>query len=506
VAGVALCACTSGTVSEVLSPVPFQVTVVSKPSTLIDAPGFADQRGGGVFVDTLGRAVRVRSDGSTQPLESHPGNTVVPGAVRAVWPLGPFSALVGTATGLFVAESGWLISPPWQSLLGAEGFIGTALDQNGIAWLAHDSGLFRLEGGQLFELTANGAPLTGITTLAVAPGPSGGEAVWFGRVGKLQLAERHSASGYLIKGSGLAPEDIKGGVLTLAGLTPSPKSPGELWAVTAARALWRFTRGVWVRYDIGRQPEQLLSAGRFTWLRAGESLFRYDADAQVWGEAQGLAPGVTFQSVDAAGAAWVRDGSTTQAIADGWVPRLTGLFQDEQVYGTEALITVHVPTVSEVLAVTYRVDDGLEQEARVEKAVMGEGAQAGNWSFSLGGADAFGPKPFSLVAYNDGLHTLDVTALFLGGNTATRRVHFELKAGLSGTVSWAADIKPIFEARCAHCHTSGPGRDFTVYEAWQRDNGLIVAVVKEKRMPADGPLDPVLIGRIVRWANGGMLP
>ena len=47
-------------------------------------------------------------------LESHPGNTVVPGKATAAFRLGPRTALVETDTGLFLADAGWLIAPPWK--------------------------------------------------------------------------------------------------------------------------------------------------------------------------------------------------------------------------------------------------------------------------------------------------------------------------------------------------------------------------------------------------------
>ncbi len=501
-----LCACGTGSVSEALLPTPFDASVLLSSSAISSAPGFADQRGGGIFAGQNGQVLRLRADGSGGPLTAHPGNPVAPGSVTAVWPLGPFSALVGTSTGLFVAESGWVIAPSWQSLLSADGLVATVLDTHGVAWLAHQSGLFRLEGGQLFELTSGGEHLAGVTSLAVAPGPSGGEAVWFAGAEKLHCAERQSAGGYVIKESGLSPENLKGGVLALAGIAPSPLSSGELWATTPSGGLWRYRGGTWSHYALAPSPEQLLSAGRFAWLRAGDALYRYDADEGSWGEAKGLAAGLSLQAVDAAGTAWVREGEESHVISNGWVPRLSGVFQNEEVYGTEAVITAQVSTQTEILAVSYRIDEGEESQVRLDDALPGTGAHLGQWVFSLGGTAHSEPKPFSLAGYNDGPHTLSAIAIYKGGHMVTRRLHFELKAGLSGTVAWAANIKPLFEARCAKCHTSGPGRDLSAFELWKRDSGLIVAAVKDRRMPADGPLDPALIARIVRWVNGGMLP
>jgi hypothetical protein len=255
-----LCAC-GGVVSETLVPTPFDVTTVSTPMALTAAPSFADERGGGVFLDVSGRAVRVRIDGSAYLIENHPGNPVAPGPASAVWPLGPFSAVVTTTKGLFVAESGWLIAPPWREVLSAEGLVGTATGDNGVAWLAHSSGLFRLEGGELSELKAAGASITGITAVTVAPGHDTGAAVWFARGDKLTYAERTSTTTFTIKDSGLDPLETKGGIQAIAGVAASATNAGELWAITQKK-LWRFSGTTWSPYELPYAPKEMRAAGR----------------------------------------------------------------------------------------------------------------------------------------------------------------------------------------------------------------------------------------------------
>lgn len=502
---VALLAC-GGSVSETLVPTPFDATSITTPMALQAAPSFADERGGGVFLDVSGRAVRVRIDGSAYLIENHPGNPVAPGPASAVWPLGPFSAVVTTTKGLFVAEGGWLISPPWREVLTADGMVGTALGENGIAWLAHSTGLFKLEDGKLSELKEEGASITSITALAIAPGHDGAGAVWFARGEQLTYAARTTTSTFVIKDSRLLPQDLQGGVTALAGLAPSPASPGELWAITQKK-LWRFANAVWTPYELPYAPKEVRSAGRILWLRAGDGLFRYDADAAAWGEAKGLASVPTLLAADASGAAWVRVGQTTQAVSPGITPRLEGLFQNERLYGTEASIAALIPMGSGIESVFFKVDDGVEKEVTLADALPGEGPLASTLSFSMGGREPGGAvRPYSFIAVPDGPHTVTATARYAGGVLAPRVLHFQLVSGATGTVAWAADIKPIFEARCAKCHTDGPGRDLTTFDLWKTQSAAIVTAVKDKRMPADGPLDPTFIQRIARWANGGMLP
>lgn len=496
----------AGVVSETLSPTPVDVVQQQAPAELLAAPSLADERGGGIFVRADGRAVRVRFDGTVVPLESHPGNAVVPGVARAAYPLGPFTALVACDNGLFVADSGWLIEPPWRSALSSDGLIATALDVNGVSWLAHASGLYRLEAGALTELKVADASIEGITAIAVAPAADEGPALWFARSDKLSYAERTTRDGFVVKDAGLTAEQLKGGIVALAGLSPSPSSSGELWAITPS-TLWRFINARWQAYELGRAPSQMVSAGRVLWLKAGEDVFRYDADQPGWQQVQGLSGSKTLLAADAVGTAWLSLEAQTVAITVGSVPRVVGVFQSERVYAIETPITAMLPVSAMPGSVFFKLDDGIEKEVKRTAAVVGTGALSSTLLYSMGGRESSGaPKPASLAALNDGWHSLTATALFDDGSRQRRLLHFELKSGATGPVSYAADIKPIFETRCAKCHVTGPGRDLSSYELWVSQKDLIVNAVKDQRMPADGLMDATYVQRIARWANGGALP
>jgi hypothetical protein len=77
---------------------------------------------------------------------------------------------------------------------------------------------------------------------------------------------------------------------------------------------------------------------------------------------------------------------------------------------------------------------------------------------------------------------------------------------LATVPSWARDIRPIHEARCAKCHTTSPGRPLNTYELWKSNAQLINAAVRDLRMPADGPLDQQGLALIQRWVSSGALP
>jgi hypothetical protein len=502
----ALCAgCTGGTVSETLNPTSFDAVLVEAPVPLKASPSFADERGGGVFVDPTGLVVRLRADGSVGRLESHPGNSTAAGAASAVWPLGPYTALAATDRGLYVAESGWLIQPTWRDALTPEGLKATALGDNGVAWIAHESGLFRIEDGALSELKDGSASITGITGLAVAPSLSGASAIWFAQGEKLSWAEQTSKTAFNIGDSTLSADSVKGGITALAGLSAAPGSKGELWAITN-KVLWRHDEGGWHPYELGRAPKELVSSGRVLWLRAGDGLFRYDADAKTWTEAKGLAAVPTLLAADATGAAWVRVAEKTIAVSPQVTARVQGLFQSARVYASELLLNASVPVSSMPEQMAFTLDDGPETVVLAADANPGDGAAASQLFFSLGGVDASGrDKPYSLAGLMDGLHTLKVVTKFAGGSS-TRLLHWDFRGGSNVQLSYATDIKPIQLSRCDKCHTKGPGQVMSTYDDWVLQKEAITKAVGEQRMPADGLLDPASIQKIQRWVAAGAKP
>jgi hypothetical protein len=472
-------------------PTAFQPTEVRASTPLAAAPGFADQSGGGVFATATQGIVRLRLDGTQGALESHPGNTVAMGAVSAVFRLGPHSALVETASGLFLAESGWLIAPPWRTAL-ETGVTGTAQSADGTVWVAHARGLFRLHDGTLSELKAGGESLPGITSIAAAPALDGNPGVWVLREGTLSVVEVTGASTYRVRAADVtlnAGETVQ----ALAGVGPAVGKPGEVWLLTN-QGLLRRTKGTWLRVELAEPPSQLLAAGRFVWVKSGDALLMYDVDAVAWGQvAERDTAGATLLAVDESGCAWVQVGGESVALSHAPVPRVRGLYQGMQVV-EDGLVVRAVPPPGPA------PDSILFELGNNQVGVTGP-------DFSLGGAEADGTlRAYSFVGLPAGPHALTVVARFADGTEARRVVPFEYQPLSTAPLSWAADIRPIHESRCAKCHTTSPGRPLNTYALWKANAPLITASVREKRMPADGPLDPQLISVIQRWAASGANP
>jgi hypothetical protein len=496
-------ACTGDIGDTPILAKPLDLELAEAEVALTPDRGFADERGGGVFLGVEGEAVRLRADGSMGRLESHPGNTLPPGKVAHVFATGPFSALVSAENGVYMAESGWLIEPRWRDALSPEGVRAVAAAGDGIAWIAHDSGLFRLEAGELFQLEADGTTLSEIDALAVAPAPDGAKAVWFARGDSLRYAKQTGRQRYEIASADLSKEELKGKLLALASVSSAPGSPGQLWLISEHGVLMHGEQG-FQGYQTELDPSELLAAGRFVWLRAGEQVYRYDADGRSWGRLSELRA-ERLLAADAGGTLWLRAGEQTLQARPFALPRVQGLFEGARLYTADLHVRAQWPADESPDTVLFSLDDGEQVEQSALQALMGEGALA-TMDFALGGFDAAGrEKSFSLAGLSDGLHALTVRARF-AEREVMRKLNFELHTGGAGALSYARDVRPIFLARCAKCHEKGPGRVLTGYEDWVNEQERIVAAVVELRMPADGPLDPAQIKVLQRWAAGGALP
>lgn len=496
--------CTGSISENRLFPTQLEVELVPAEVPLDKLGGFADQRGGGIFVDTDGLPVRLKVDGTPGPLESHPGNSVTPGAARQVFPAGPFSALVAAENGLYFAESGWLIEPAWRDAMSPDGVVAAALGADGVAWVAHRDGLFRIEAGALSELKVSGKAIKGISALAAAPAPDGSNAVWFAQGKKLSFARQTARQSYEVLPGGPSDEELKGGITGLAGVSAAPGSVGELWLITP-NAVFQLADDGWVSFEPKGKPESIVSAGRFVWLRAGDTLYRYDADLRRWGEVRSLKKPATLLAADPSGSAWVLTDDGAFELRSSAAPRVLGLFESARVYQTDVLVRARIPASEEPETVSFALDDGKPVERLLADALPGDGSVA-TLDFALGGFDAAGrEKTFSLAGIKDGMHTLTVTARTKSGESS-RRLHFDYRSGDTAALSFAKDIEPIFVARCAKCHSMGPARELETYEQWVAEKERIVSAVVELRMPADGPLDPGQIQILQRWASGEAAP
>lgn len=470
---------------------PFDPAVVSTSFQVQDAAGFADERGDAMLIDLAGALIRVKADGTPGSLEPHPGNPGPVGAVRAAYPMGPHAALVAAEGGVFVAQQGWIIDPGWGIALDPAGLIGAADPGDGTAWIAHQGGLFQVNGGTLSELKVGGASVTGITALAAAPAEDGSEGIWYSDASGLHVVETTSSQTLVVRSASLAAGDGKDATAMVA-LTGGERSGGELWVLNAA-GLSRLSSSGWHPVGMGAKVEGLAARGRVAWVSSGGKLWRYDADLDAWEIAKGLT-NLRLLAADAAGGAWISVNGALQSVQKERMPRLVGLDESEVLEGSDLVVRALIPPGADAQSVVYTLE--------------GEQITAGPATFALGGEAADGSvMPYSLLGLASGSHTLKAMAQYSDGTTATREVPFTYAPYDDSPLSWAVDIYPIHVARCSRCHdAAGPAHDLSTYELWQADAARIAAAVSDRRMPADGPLDPLSRTKIIRWVQTGAAP
>jgi hypothetical protein len=189
----------------------------------------------------------------------------------------------------------------------------------------------------------------------------------------------------------------------------------------------------------------------------------------------------------------VQLGADVVALSRAPVPRVSGLYQGMQVVEDGLVLRALLPPGAEPVSVAFELNG-----ARVP---------AQGPLYSMGGEEADGtPKAYSLSGLDAGTYLLGVVALLPGGTEARRTVPFTYAPLSTAVLGWDKDVRPIYEARCAKCHDSGPGFPLSTYALWKENVDRITAAVREQRMPADGPLDPQQISLIQRWAASGANP
>ena len=482
---------------------PIQLTASSVP--LAAASGFADQRGGGIFVDNEAKPVRLRIDGSVAALENHPANAEAPGRVQRVLPIGADSAWVVADNGVYTARAGFLYELRLGQTIDPEALVAAAVGGEERAFVALKTGLFRLDDGALSELRVDGQPISGVTALAVAPAPDGSAAVWFAQGKRLRYAKQLPQARYEIGDSGLDETALGEGVIALAGVTAAPGAFGELWVLTPHTLLHHTPERGFQTLETDSPGYAMLGAGRYVWLQTQNELFRYAADRGRWSQVQSEDRGGNMLAVDASGSLWLQRGGNAAAVSETAMPRVLGLFEASNVYLPDVQVSARLLANAEPTSVTFTLDDGESVERKLEQAYA-PAADSGSLDFSLGGFDASGSEQtYSFAGLAPGLHTLTVEARHAGGATE-RKLHFDLRNSTAEALSYARDIAPIFSVRCAKCHLSGPGHVLASYEQWREERQKIVRAVVELRMPADGPLDPAQIRTIQRWAAAGGAP
>ncbi len=453
------------------------------------AVGFADQAGGAFAVGPAGTALRLRVDGSRGPLDSHPGNEKAVAGVRAVFPFGPHSGLVAAESGLYLASGGWMIAPPWTVAVPTAGLRATADDDQGVVWLGHEAGLFHVQNGEVAELKVSGASLGDVRAMAVFGGATG-PALFVAHGGALSTVKREK-DGFVVEAVEFFPDPEK--LTHLVALGAGTANAPELYLV-AEGTLSRYRDGELRRLELPGTVMDVLGQGRSLFVRVDGRLLSLEADGS-FSEVSNLPAGeLSLVAVEAAGGSLLRAGEKSFLLEAQRSPRVSGLDQNAVLTAVDLSLSAQLPSGAAASSVRYTFG-GL-----APITVIGA-------PFSPGGLSKEGlPEPLSLIELPAGPAELTVQAHYADGSEAVRTVPFTFSPKLQETVSFGADIVPLYVSRCIKCHDTGPGRVLSTYDKWRTESAVILAAIKDRRMPADGPLDPAAIEKIQRWVLGGMQP
>jgi hypothetical protein len=263
-------------------------------------------------------------------------------------------------------------------------------------------------------------------------------------------------------------------------------------------ALVRFDGGAWIEipFDEGTVTAMSVADG-VLWAAVGAELYRRNR-FEKWERLETATWPFPITRVEsyAAGGAWLVKGAQLCHIAHPETIRVYGVRPYQRV-GRESAMSLDVSGGSSPEATL---------SARLDGHSLAVGGVAGRWTVS--GLNALQPGWHSL--------TLDITA----PTERLRRVVDFMVEGAAGapsqpspdpTVYWEADIRPIYEARCAVCHGESGNQTFLgSYQAFSALGQRALELVSSGEMPpatsAVEALTSSEIGLLETWVQEGMNP
>ncbi|MFO0627509.1 MAG: hypothetical protein U0325_18015 [Polyangiales bacterium] len=102
-----------------------------------------------------------------------------------------------------------------------------------------------------------------------------------------------------------------------------------------------------------------------------------------------------------------------------------------------------------------------------------------------------------------GAHTVAVTVRYVGAEPLRRERRFSFLSPLGRVPTYDTDIAPVYESRCARCHSSGIARDLRGYERLSAQAPTVVQALLSRRMPPDLAVDEPTVLLFTSWIAGG---
>lgn len=376
-------------------------------------------------------------------------------------------ALVAASDGFYVLDGHQLVRSPLSDALSdmePAALLSVPRVDRRELWIAGTTGLAVWSRGRLRRMTPGSLPVQGCALAHGAP-ISGRPAVWAACTGQV----------YALLGTDDAyqahPLPVGSDVLDIA-----VDGSGTLWLVDAMGGVHsRDGSGAVRAHDFTAAARHVAAAGPDVWFETDEGVWHFDQTrfAPVEGVAgariDAAEPGQVILTTDAGLARAYR---SRVVVLDGLLQG--GLLEEL------TLVTAHPVPRGEVASVTATLDGA--------PIAVDEG-----WAITLD------PE-----ALEDGTHDLTVVAAFEDGESVQSTLRFSRFAGPPPT--WSADVRPLFETRCALCHgAQGSARRLDTVDLWKDQIDKILDNLRNGRMPL--PPTPLLdaeeLGQVEGWAAAG---
>jgi hypothetical protein len=190
--------------------------------------------------------------------------------------------------------------------------------------------------------------------------------------------------------------------------------------------------------------------------------------------------------------------------------RLSGVRDGEVVVGTTGALEVLPWRDANPTAVEYFVDDETTPLARRTEAPWGWGYRVETNAMGMPIVTATGERNRELAAQLPtrrggpyGSHRIRVVVRY-GDAMVERVIGFGYQSPFGRVPTYAMDIAPLYQARCARCHTNAVAEELSTFELLSTRKVPLRLALRERRMPPDLPLDPVSEALFVAWIDGNV--
>lgn len=257
-------------------------------------------------------------------------------------------------------------------------------------------------------------------------------------------------------------------------------------------------------------PDAVAGGGGFAWVLWGTDILRTDG---VRWEALARDPKLGQLSrvaTDATGNSAIvidDDGALIRVDVEERV-RVSGLRDGEVVVGTTASLEVVPWRDAEPMSVEYFVDGEAMPSARRTQAPWGWGyvTEPGPMGAIVNNANGSRSRELAtqLPRRSEGPYGPHAVRIVVRYADATfeRTIGFGYQSPFGRVPTFAMDIRALYEARCARCHSNSVAEELGTYELLSARRASLRLALRERRMPPDFPLDAVSEALFVAWIDG----